>query len=85
MSAASSPQSEPPEGYKTFLVNAAKREKAEEEFMYRVLRDGLQMEKASLIEQTTLRRAAKHALLSLEHGGFELSLAENGDLRYVTT
>lgn len=85
MSAKHRPQNSPPEGYKMFLVNAAKRDKAEEEFMFNLLRTGLKMDKASLIEQATLRRAAKHALLSLEHGGIELSLNEWGELRYVTT
>lgn len=75
----------PPESYKTFLVNTAKREKDEEEFMFNLLRTGLKMEKASLLEQTTLRQAAKHALLSLQHGGFELALNEWGDLKYVIT
>lgn len=53
--------------------------------MFNLLRTGLRMEQASLVEQTTLRRSAELALVGLSHGGFELSIDEWGELRYVTT
>ena len=75
----------PPEGYKTFLVNAAAREKRERAWMENVLTNALKMRGCSLIEQATIQRAAELALVGLSHGGFELSIDEWGELRFVTT
>jgi hypothetical protein len=85
VSEASNTASGPPEGYKTFLVNAAKREKAEQAWMENVLTDALKMRGCSLVEQTTIQRAAELALVGLAHGGFDLSIDEWGELRFVTT
>lgn len=81
------PQSrpEPPEGYKTFLVNAEKRRKHEQEWMENVLANALKMRGCALHEFATIQRAAELALIGLKHGGFELSIDEWGELRYVTT
>lgn len=74
-----------PEGYRTFLVNDAKRKQREQDWMVVQLQDILKMRGCSLVEQTTIRRAAEHALVALRHGGFDLSLDEWGELRFVTT
>lgn len=79
------PQSRPPEGYETFLVNATKRKQREQDWMVVALTDVLKMRGCSLVEQATIRRAAELALVGLKHGGFELSIDEWGELRYVTT
>lgn len=77
--------SSPPEGYKTFLVNDAKRRQREQDWMVVQLQDILKMRGCSLVELTTIRRAAEHALVALHHGGFDLSIDDWGELRYVTT
>lgn len=67
------------------IVNAAKREKVEQEWMIQALTDALKMRGCSLVEQMTIQRAAELALVGLRHGGFELSINEWGELRYVIT
>lgn len=81
-------RSEPdvPEGFKTFLVNAARRDKSELDWMTRVLIEALKMEAAPLHETIPIKDAAEHALLALHHAGFELTLDESGlELKWVTT
>jgi hypothetical protein len=79
------PSSSPPEGYKTFLINAEKRRKREQEWMENVLTEALKMRGCPLHEFATIQRAAELALVGLKHGGFELSINEWGELRYATT
>ena len=74
-----------PEDYYRFLAQRKKNEKREQEWMQNVLTDALKMRGCSLVEQATIRRAAELALVGLAHGGFELSINEWGELRYVTT
>lgn len=85
MSQASNTPTGPPEGYKTFLVNDAKRRQREQDWMAVQLANVLRMRGCSLVEQATIARAAEHALVALRHGGFELSLDDWGELRFVTT
>lgn len=85
MSAASNTPSSPPESYKTFLVNDAKRRRREQDWMTAQLLDVLKMRGAPLHEQATVQRAAELVLVALRHGGFELSIDDWGELRFVTT
>lgn len=67
-------------------LQQGKRRQREQNWMVVQLQDILKMRGCcSPAEEATIRRAAEHALLALAHGGFELSLDEWGELRFVTT
>lgn len=74
-----------PEGYKTFLVHAAKRRRWAEEHLTNVLATGLLIENPNLVDRTALARAAEHALIALEHNGWELMFDADGQFATVVT